>query len=51
MSYPYYCAHSFVEVCLRNLQSKIAIQHEADAKTGHERYFIAPKATDAEMDE
>lgn len=43
--------YSLVEACLHNLQSKIAIQHEADAKTGHERFFIAPKATDAEMDE
>ena len=33
------------------MQSKIAIQHEADGKTGQARYFIAPKATDAEMDE
>lgn len=43
--------YSLIEACLHNPQSKIAIQHEADAKTGHERFFIAPKATDAEMDE
>lgn len=33
-----------------NSQSKISIQHEVDAK-GDERYYLAPKATDAEMDE
>ena len=32
-------------------QSKIAIQHEAEASGKPARYFIAPKATDAEMDE
>jgi hypothetical protein len=35
---------------LINLQSKIAIQHE-ELPHGQGRYFIAPKATEAEMDE
>lgn len=31
-------------------KSKISIQHEVDANGG-EKYYLAPKATDAEMDE
>ena len=41
---------SLFEFLLINLQSKIAIQHE-EHPGGQGRYFIAPKATEAEMDE
>lgn len=39
-----------IYMLILNSQSKIAIQHEVDAKGG-ERYYLAPKATDAELDE